>query len=418
MKAWFLPFILCGLMCVFLGQSNALSQVKSQTTSAAGPPSAAPPPEPELPAWGQYLAPVDKPIMLSPLEYNVVGPPRGYTQQSAGQDYQSVISDPNGLLESDLQIGQSVDIFRPDGIAPIGVVGDHTLPTGAAHISYRYLQDSLDQNYDGSQRISVGSIAAKYPFAPTRMMRNSQVALVEYGVTQDLTMLAYLPFQSNSIKYQTAGGDFDAAFANPGDIRIMGLFALRRGERSQSHLNLGISLPVGLLQTQTVMPSPVAPTLPYQIRTSSGSYDLLLGYTYRRQTDNWTLGGQINGVIRTGLNTLGYELGDELQLTTWAARRWTPRWSTSARLDVRLVDQISGADARLDPALSPVNQTNTQASRTVNGLLGVNYYLYLPERRLPEQRLFLELGLPLYQSLNGPQLGQTWTLNAGWGMTF
>ena len=83
-----------------------------------------------------------------------------------------------------------------------------------------------------------------------------------------------------------------------------------------------------------------------------------------------------------------------------------------------MIGDIRGADPRLDPTLSPVNQTNAQASRYLNGLLGVNYLLSRPEHRIREQRLFLESGMPLYQWVQGQQLGRSWTLNAGWGMTF
>ena len=144
----------------------------------------------------------------------------------------------------------------------------------------------------------------------------------------------------------------------------------------------------------------------------------MFGYTYRKQTDFWTFGGQANAVFPTGKNTLDYELGNQFQLTGWASRRWTERWSTSARLDGHWNGNIRGADPRLNAALSPVNQANAQGRQYVNGLLGVNYLLTRPEHRFREQRLFLESGVPLYQWVDGQQLGLTWTLNAGWGMAF
>jgi len=426
MKTWFFSCLLSSLC--FAG-SLALAQTapapsplsaenSPSTTELPRPLTAAPPPEPELPSWGDYLAPSVPSIAPRFTEYTVIGPPVGIIQQPQGQDYRIAISDPGTLLDNDRQIGQVVNIFRPDGMAPIGVFGDHNLPAGTMHVSYRYLQNSYDQNYTGSQRISVGSVAAHYPYAPANGMSNSQVALIEYGVTTDLTLLAYLPFQHNEINYQTSSTEYKATFTNPGDIRLMGLYVLNRGDRSQSHLNLGLSVPVGMLESQTVMPSPTAPNLPYQLRTSSGTYDMILGYTYRGQTDNWTWGAQGTGIVRTGKNTLGYELGNEVDFTSWLSRRLTDRWSTSARIDAHLMNQISGADTRLDPTLSPVNQTNSQGGRSINALLGMNFYLSRPESRVFEQRLFLEAGVPMYQTVNGPQLGISWILNAGWGTSF
>jgi hypothetical protein len=373
-----------------------------------------PPSDPDVAAWGDYASPSVAPIVRAPVLYELVGPPRGLLQNPDGQNYHALISDPDEVMYFDSRIGQSIDLFRPDGMGPIGLFGDHTLPAGSAFISYRYLQNSFDQNYNGSHRVGVPT---SYPFAPTRMLQDSQVALVEYGVTQELTMMAYIPYQHNEINFQTATGGDKQTFTNPGDIKIMGLLAVNRGDRSQGHLNFGLSIPVGMLeQVTTAGGSPTA--IPYQLQTSSGTYDLLMGYTYRKQTDNWTLGAQANGVVPTGKNTLGFELGNQLQLTTWASRRWTDRWSTSVRLDGHLQGNIRGLDDRLDPTISPANQTNAQARQYVNGLLGVNYLLSRPEHRIREQRLFLESGVPLYQWVDGPQVGLSWILNAGWGMTF
>ena len=393
--------------------SNA-SDLRSPDDTALEHLNVPPPADPELPAWGETLVPTITPSFRPPIQYNLVGPPRGVLQNIEGQDYQAWISDPDAVADIDSRIGQSIDIFRPDGMAPVGMFGDHTLPAGTAFISYRYLQNSFDQNYNGSHRIGVPT---QYPFAPTRMLQDSQVALVEYGVTQDLTMMAYLPFQHNEINFQTATGSDKQSFTNPGDIRIMGLLTVGRGDRSQSHVNLGLSIPVGFLeQITTIAGTPAA--IPYQLQTSSGTYDLVLGYTYRKQTDYWTWGAQANAVVPTGKNTLGFELGNQVQLTSWLSRRWSERWSTSARLDGHWQGNIGGNDGRLDPALSPVNQTTTQAKQYVNGLLGVNYLFTRPEHRIREQRLFLEAGVPIYQWLDGPQLGLSWTLNAGWGMAF
>jgi hypothetical protein len=378
------------------------------------PLNAPPPSDPAMPDWGDYASPTISPIARPPVQYSLIGPPRGFNHDVDRQQFFAWINDPDEVLEIDSRIGQSVDIHRPDGMGPIGVFADHTLPAGTAFISYRYLQNSFDQNYSGSHRIGVPT---NYPLAPKRMLQDSQIALVEYGVTQDLTMMAFLPFQHNEINFQTATGSEKQTFTNPGDIRIMGLLAVTRGDRSQSHVNFGLSIPVGFLE-QVAVYGGTPTAVPYQLQTSSGTYDLLVGYTYRKQTDCWTFGAQVNGVVPTGKNTLGFELGNQLQLTGWMARRWSDRWSTSARLDGHLQGNIRGDDSRLDPTLSPVNQPGAQGRQYVNGLLGANYLWSRPGHRIREQRLFIESGVPFYQWVDGTQVGLSWVLNAGWGMTF
>lgn len=182
-------------------------------------------------------------------------------------------------------------------------------------------------------------------------------------------------------------------------------------------MNLGLSIPVGLLQALPQLANPVFPNLPtYALRTSSGTYDLLPGYTYRGQTDRWSWGLQAGGVVRLGFNTLGYKLGDQAVTTGWLSRCWTERFSTSARLDSLIWGNIAGQDGRLNPALSPTNATWLQAGRRIDLLFGLNYYL--PATRIPGQYLSVEGGFPVYQSLDGPQLGLNWILNAAWTMAW
>ena len=37
---------------------------------------------------------------------------------------------------------------------------------------------------------------------------------------------------------------------------------------------------------------------------------------------------------------------------------------------------------------------------------------------IPDNRLAIEGGLPVYQNLSGPQLGQSWQITAGWQLAW
>ena len=179
-------------------------------------------------------------------------------------------------------------------------------------------------------------------------------------------------------------------------------------------MNFGLSVPTGFLDSLTDQPSPTIPNLPYVIRTSSGTYDLLPGLTYRGQSELWTWGAQATGVIHTGLNRAGYEVGDQVDLTAWLARRWIDRLGTSARLDAQGWGNVRRADPRLDPTLAPTNRSDLQGGARLNLLFGLNYYL--PATLIPGQIFSIEAGAPIFQSLEGPQLGLDWTLFAAWNL--
>jgi hypothetical protein len=376
------------------------------------------PADPDPARWGNYGQPARVPVALPAVEYSLVGPPRGWIQPNVPPEYRAVVADPATVPDNDIMLTQAIDLNRADGLAPSGVFGAVTLPTGRFMASYGYLQNSFDHLLVGTHQVSSAGVLAKYAFAPTRGLSDSQIATITYGVTDDLTITASLPFEHNQIDYtQTGGTNLRTAFSNPGDVRLSALYVLRRTDRHQWHANLGMSIPVGFLETLPQLQNPTFPNLPtYALRTSSGTYDLLPGLTYRGQADRWSWGAQASGVVRLGFNTLGYKLGDQVNMTVWTSRLWTHRLSSSARLDSNIWGNIAGLDSRLNPALSPTNVTLLQGGRRVDLLFGLNYYL--PASRIPGQYLTVEGGFPVYQSLDGPQLGVNWILNAGWNMVW
>ena len=377
----------------------------------------APPPDPAPANWGDYVQPAPPAVSPLVLDYALAAPPTGIIQRDVPGVYRAPVFDAETVWNRDALLNQAINLWRPDGLAPVGVVQDATLRNGQFLFSYRFDYQNFDGNRDGTHRVSDALVSAAYPFAPTQMNIGRHLLIMQYGVTDDFTIFGQLPFQHSSLDYVlAAGGDYHTGFTNPGDITLSAMYVLWRGNRQQVHLNLGMNFPVGFLDYQTNVPSPTLPNLPYVIRTGSGTYDLLPGLTYRGQTDLWSWGVQSIGTVRLGSNRLDYKLGDRADLTAWIARRWGDRVSTSFRVDNQWWGNVRGADPRLNTTLSPTNDPNLQGGTRVDLLFGVN--LFLPNTRLPGQRFSIEAGAPVYQSLSGPQLGTNWLLNAGWNLVY
>ena len=60
---------------------------------------------------------------------------------------------------------------------------------------------------------------------------------------------------------------------------------------------------------------------------------------------------------------------------------------------------------------SPLDNALLQASRRLDALFGFDFYV--TRGSLHGMRLSVEAGLPAYQSLDGPQLRNRWSLTAG-----
>jgi hypothetical protein len=376
---------------------------------------AVPPPIPAPPRWGSLEQPIRQPLQMPTYNYVQAGPPRRVIQREELQPYQRPAPDPDRLSFDDDMYNMPINLYRPDGIAPPGVTGDHLLKTGHALFSYRYSVVGYQASQTGVHLDPIGSVLNQFPYAPRRMYTQQHLFLFEYAPTDDLTVMLQLPIQENSIDYVLRDGSrLNDAYTQLGDISLWSLYSLWRSQNQQVHANLGISIPTNLLQTFDHFSMPGSVLLSYPIRIGSGSYDLRPGLTYRGQTERWTWGLQSIATIRTGYNRYGYELGNQIDINAWAWRRLSRGLAASARLHGMGWGNIRGMDANLDPTLVETNAPGLQGGTRVDLLFGGNYYW--PWLRVPGSYFSLESGFPIYQNLHGPQPRATWLLNGAWNM--
>ena len=304
---------------------------------------------------------------------------------------------------------------RPDGHAPLGVMGDHVHGQGEWMLSYRYMLMSMDGNRDGTDNLTTSEVLQDFMVAPDDMTMEMHMIGAMYAPTDKLTLMAMLPFVSKEMDHITGmGTTFTTESGGLGDIKLSGLYQLYNQNRQSVHLNLGFSLPTGSIEEEDDTPATPGNTetiLPYPMQIGSGTFDLRPGITYLGQTDNWSWGAQANTVLRLGENDRGYSMGNRYQLTAWTARRLNKQWSLSLRLDGETWEDYDGADASLNPMMIPTADPDLRGGTRLDFGLGVN--LYLPESLIPEGRFAAEFEFPLYQSLDGPQLETDWQLTVG-----
>ena len=148
----------------------------------------------------------------------------------------------------------------------------------------------------------------------------------------------------------------------------------------------------------------------------SGTWDLEPGLTYLGESQSWAWGAQIMGTVRLGKNDRDYRLGDAYRASAWAQYKITDWFGPSARLDWHAWGNIHGADPALDPARNPAFDPTRQSGERLDFLLGLNFYV--PKGLFKGNRLSIEGGVPLHQSLAGPNLGVDWLITVGWNYSF
>ncbi len=323
------------------------------------------------------------------------------------------------LLNSPAATAGTVDHFhsdRPDSHAPISIMGDHMHKPGEVMLSYRYMNMAMEGNKDGSNRVTDQSVLdSGYAVVPTKMSDEMHMFGVMYGISDRVTLSVMMPWLEKRMDHRTAmGTTFTTRTAGIGDFSVSTLIKLGDWNDGRSHLILstGISLPTGSIDKKDDTPAMADARLPYPMQLGSGTYDLLLGITAAGQEDEWSWGRQVKGTVRFGTNDEGYTLGDRVSAAFWAARQMSDVHSLSVRLQGEVWRNIDGEDDLLNPAMIPTADPGLRAGKRLDLAVGFNYLG--KEGLLEDQRLAVEIAVPAYQSLSGPQLETDKVVTVGW----
>ena len=300
---------------------------------------------------------------------------------------------------------------RPDSHAPISVMGDHMHEMGEWMVSYRYMSMDMEGLLKGSSSVAPTMMASGFMpnMLPTEMTMDMHMFGTMYAISNKWTLMGMLNYLDNEMTMPM--GKMDSS--GTGDLKMAGLYDLAQWDSGRRiHLNLGLSLPTGSIDEKDTM----SRVLGYGMQLGSGTYDFHPAITYLAQTENYSYGAQLGGIIRIGENDQDYTLGNKFETAFWGARKITDSLSASAKLDYSSQSDNDGSDSRLDARnmmmASPGFQGSSQGRDITTFGLGLNYYFQ--NGRLNGHRLAVEWETPIDQKVNGVQLelDSTWTV--GW----
>ena len=308
---------------------------------------------------------------------------------------------------------------RPDGHAPISVMGDHMHAMGEWMVSYRYMTMDMEGLLDGSSDISPSDAATKYDIKmkgmaspmmlPKAMTMDMHMFGSMYAISDKWTLMCMLNYLDNEMTMQN---NAEMESDGIGDLKLAGLYDLARWDSGRRiHLNIGLSAPTGSIDEKKSDGS----ILGYGMQLGSGTWDFHPAITYLAQTDNYSYGAQLGGIFRTSDNDRGYTLGNRLEALLWGARKLTDSLSASLKLDYSTQEEVDGSHSgitNMQKMMSSSNRPDHQGRDITTFGLGLNYYFQ--DGGLKGHRIAAEWETPLDQKVNGVQLelDSTWTL--GW----
>ena len=316
------------------------------------------------------------------------------------------------------------------------LMGTHIHKQGDWMLSYRFMRMDMEDNRDGTSDISPDTIVTTVPnrFAgmpmqpptlrvvPTKMTTDMHMLGAMYGLSDDITLMAMVPYLSKEMDHvtymggmgTTVLGGFQTKADGVGDAKLKGLFKLYGDRTHHVHGILGLSLPTGSnTETDTILtPMGATPSarLPYPMQLGSGTYDIIAGLTYTAMTDDMSWGAQYEGTFRTGTDE-GYRLGNVHKLTGWVGTRINSFVGIAGRLAFLDVDNIHG----IDPSIVLPVQT---ADPDRQGKQRVDLTFEMNVAVTGGHRFGLEITRPLYQDLDGPQLKSDLMFGVAYQKTF
>lgn len=306
-------------------------------------------------------------------------------------------------------------------------------------VGYRFVLARFDGNRDGTEDVSLEEVifrpgeeartADNFPVVPLKISQQAQLLEIGFNATQRLGLRLLIPFIYQETDHRSVLPGFESFVISSSGVGDVNLSASYPAWNSGPHFVLvtaGLSLPVGSIEQTGRTPRDAMrdTQLPYTMQIGSGTFDLTPGlvYTGRAETLRW--GGELRGTLRLGETDRDYTLGDRLSVTAWARHPVTEWFEPSLSLIGQSWGRIDGDDTSLrvdtpeapSPFPYPAAVTDPSKFGGTKVVAQIGATLRVPGDRLVGHSLDLELGIPAYQSLNGPQPKELWRFGAGWSL--
>ncbi len=376
---------------------------------------------PKTPDAGHYLRPVECLRHLASASIFILAAWFGFGVISQANAHRSTGFELGPILAAadsssggmaDMSMQDMGSMMRPDMAPPQGVSGGMSPRQGVIMPSLQYMHMRMDGNRDGTSDISTDKVLSRFPVAPLDMNVDMLMAGVMYGVTDDISVMAMIPYIWKSMDHVTRMGvNFTTKSDGFGDLRLIGGYDVYKSGGHTIALSSGLSFPTGSTDERDDTPAGSNQLLPYPMQNGSGTFDLLPGITYIGRSQNWSWGSQFNAIVRLGENDDDYTLGNVYSASVWGARRWVDWLSSSVRLIGEVVEDIDGADPRLNPLQAPTADPDLRAGNFLSLGLGLNFLV--PSGPVAGVRLSVEGIIPVFQDLDGPQLERDYMILVG-----
>lgn len=305
---------------------------------------------------------------------------------------------------------------RPDGVAPLGVLGDRVVEKGSLELRYLFARTRFDGVQFENVQVAPVSVLDFYATTPLQATTMEHRVAAAFGLTDRIGILATVAWLDRS--RDVANDQFFLTTAASGlsdaYVELQGEFY--RSGPFRAHLSAGAEIPVGSIDEQDDLLDLTDQVLPYRMQPGSGSLSAVPGITAQVQNERGTVGAQVKARIRVTTNDRDYQLGDEVDARVWAAVKLNRFFSVSSGVHVVDFGGIEGQDPALNVARDPAEDFAFSGGRRVDVPLGINFMA--ADGPLAGHRLNMEFFWPVSQNYDNFRQRADWGFRVGWQRAF
>jgi len=327
--------------------------------------------------------------------------------------------------------------------APAGVMFAHMLPkAGEVMVGYKYKYSrQAGDMLQGNDKIPDSDIlnstcgGSTCYVAPDKMHMHMHMFNVMYAPTDWLNLMVMPTFVDMSMDMRSLQGAPEVRVSDPdgpqvihsnhehmtgglGDTNLSALFKLYDNSAHHLHLGLGFSAPTGDVEIELRRTHEEdLGLIHYGMQIGSGTWDFTPNITYTGNSDKWSWGTQLSGIVRLeSQNESGYRLGDKFQSTAWGSYNLLNWLSMSVRGVYTSQGALHGEYNDVHSPIGPMDSPESYGGEYYDLGFGIN--AMIPQGDLAGNSLSIEWIQPMEDDVNGYQLEREGTLSVNWGYMF
>jgi hypothetical protein len=317
-----------------------------------------------------------------------------------------------------------------DIVAPAGIKTAHVHKKGEWMLAYDYSIQEYSGALDGRKKVGDMDVFNTYMMSPGTMAMQMHMAMVMYGITDNITVMAmgmfvqndmamhmmpmvYMPSMPN-MPMSSGNMTMNSTSVGLGDAKLSCLMRVYNRKSTNIVLGLGVGLPTGSTVTSGTTMLGDNTRMPYSMQLGTGSTSIDPSITLVKTSGRVTLGTVASADIKVNKNAQGYQWGNWVNVTAWAGYKVSEYLSCNLRADGTVMGGLMGRDDNISvPVLYTVDPNavpSNYGGKWCSVFVGLN--AHLPYRFLDKFQLKTEYGLPVFQEVNGLQTALSFLFNA------